>query len=291
MLLLAVMAVLIVEQLVSGSSTVIKKEGFGFFTSSDWNVESDLYGALPFAWGTCMSALIAILLGGTVGVLVSVFLVALAPRKLLRPFGILVDLLAAIPSIIYGLWGIFVLIPWLRNGLYPELQAMFGWTGLFGTDNSPVPGTGLFTAGLVLGIMIIPTVAAVTREVLLTVPSSMRDGALALGVNRTEALRSVEIPYATSGILGGLILGLGRALGETMAVTMVIGNSPALRHDLLKPAASLASAIAAQFGEASGTQRSALIGLGLVLFVITVIMNGAARLMVYRVQRKNGASA
>ncbi len=185
-----------------------------------------------FAWGTLVSSLIALIIGGTIGVAVSSFLVELAPKWFLKPVSFLVDLLAAIPSIIYGLWGIFVLIPWLRESFYPQMARTFGWTGLFGSPDTPIPGTGLLTAGLVLAVMIVPTVAAITREVLLVFPKPVRDGALALGATRTEALKTVMLPYASSGILGALILGLGRALGETMAVTMVIGNSPNIHFDL-----------------------------------------------------------
>lgn len=278
-------------QLLIGSAPVLSKEGFHFLTSRDWDVEKDAYGALPYAWGTIASSVIALLIGGSVGLAISAFLVGLAPRFLLKPVSLLVDLLAAIPSIIYGFWGTFVLVPWLNTSLYPELVKSLGWTGLFGTKDMPAPGTGLFTSAIVLAIMIIPTVAAVTRELLLVVPTSMRDGALALGANRTEALRSVELPYASAGILGALILGLGRALGETMAVTMVIGNTPAIHADLLRPAASLSSAIATQFGEASGLQRSALIGLGLMLFLITLFLNMLARFLVVRVTKKSGVKS
>jgi phosphate transport system permease protein len=207
---------------------------------------------------------------------------------LLKHISFLVDLLAAIPSIIFGLWGVFVLIPWLRGTLFPEVSGTLGWSGLFGTKDVPLTGSGLLTAGLVLAIMIIPTVAAITREVLLVVPKTMRDGALALGANRTEALKTVQLPYASSGILGGLIIGLGRALGETMAVTMLIGNSPGIHLDLFRPAASLSSVIATDFGEASGLQRSALVGLGLVLFVFTICLNFLARYLVHRVRRRSG---
>lgn len=287
-LVLLALIVLIVWQLVQGSMPVLNKEGLRFFTTSVWDVGADQYGALQFVWGTIISSLIAILIGGFIGVAVSGFLVELAPKRLLKPIGFLVDLLAAIPSIIYGLWGIFVLIPWLRETLYPQLSASLGWTGLFGTKDFPVTGAGLLTAGLVLGIMIIPTVAAITREVLLVVPKNLRDGALALGANRTEALKSVQIPYAGSGILGSIIIGLGRALGETMAVTMLIGNSPGIHIDLFRPAASLSSVIATDFGEAGGLQRSALIGLGLMLFVVTVGLNFVARYLVHRVRKRSG---
>lgn len=286
--ILLLLVILIAWQLIAGSVPVLSKEGTRFFTGRDWDVGQGLFGALPFIWGTVISSIIALLLGGTIGVAVASYLVELAPKPLLKPISFLVDLLAAIPSIIYGLWGIFVLIPWLREGLYPQLAKSLGWTGLFGSSQTSVAGTGLLTAGIVLAIMIIPTVAAVTREVLMVFPVPMRDGALALGATRTETLKSVQLPYSASGVLGALILGLGRALGETMAVTMVIGNSPSMHLDLFKPAASLSSVIANEFGEAGGVQRSALIGLGLVLFFVTLSLNFLARLLVHRARRQMG---
>jgi phosphate transport system permease protein len=279
---------LIVWQLVVGGAPALRAEGLEFFTSSVWDVPRNQFGALAFVWGTFVSSMIALLIGGTVGVAIAAFLVELAPSWMLKPVGFLVDLLAAIPSIIYGLWGVFVLIPWLRTTLYPQMADGFGWTGLFGSQGGALPGTGLFTAGLVLAVMIIPTVAAITREVLLVVPKNMRDGALALGANRTEALKTVQMPYASGGILGALILGLGRALGETMAVAMVIGNSAMIHLDLLRPGASLASNIANEFGEARELQRSALIGLGLVLFVVTFALNVLARALVARIRKRSG---
>lgn len=283
----AVLAIVIITayQLVTGSLPALEKEGLGFLTGSSWNVGEELFGSLPFVWGTTISSILALVLGGSIGVMLSAFLVELAPKWLLKPIGFLVDLLAAIPSIIYGLWGILVLIPFLRERVFPEIHAVFGWTGLFGEKST---GTGLLTAGIVLAIMIIPTVAAITREVLLVVPRNMRDGALALGANRTEALKTVMLPYASGGILGALILGLGRALGETMAVAMVIGNSATIESDLFKPAASLASNIATEFGEAGPLQKSALIGLGLILFILALALNFAARMLVARVRRKSG---
>ncbi len=284
------MVILIGYQLLNGSAPVLKKEGLGFLTGRVWDVGHGTFGALPFLWGTFISSIIALILGGSIGVTLSAYLVELAPKWLLKPVGFLVDLLAAIPSIIYGLWGILVLIPWLRTSIYPQLSDVFGWTGLFGSKDSPTVGTGLLTAGIVLAIMIIPTVAAITREVLLVVPRNMRDGSLALGANKTEAMKTVMLPYASGGILGALILGLGRALGETMAVAMVIGNMPGIQIDLFRPAASLASNIATEFGEAEPLQKSALIGLGLILFILTLCLNFAARSLVNRVRRRSGVS-
>ncbi|MBS1705620.1 MAG: phosphate ABC transporter permease subunit PstC [Armatimonadetes bacterium] len=288
---LMVVVLVIAYQLVTGSWAEVGKDGTAFFTGSDWNASAEKYGALPTIWGTLLTSLIAILFGGLTGVAISAYLVELAPKWLFKPVSFLVDLLAAIPSIIFGLWGREELVPYLRKGVYPELKSVFGWTGWFGTENSPIVGNGILTAGLVLGVMIIPTVAAVTREMLLVVPKTMRDGSLALGSNKTEALIKVQIPYAIGGILGGLILGLGRALGETMAVTMLIGNNPVLSKDLLGPGATLASLIATNFADATNNTRTALIGLGLVLFCFTLAINVLARYLVRRVRQRSGLSA
>jgi phosphate transport system permease protein len=285
--LFALVAIAIFK-LFSDSREVWSGRGIGFITGKSWESSKNEYGALPLAWGTFSTSIIALLLGGGIGVGVAAFLVELAPKWLLKPVSFLIDLLAAIPSIIYGLWAVGVLIPFLRSTVYPELHKTFGWTGLFGQEGAGISGNGILTAGIVLAVMIIPTVAAVTREMLLVVPKTMRDGALALGATRTEALKGVQIPFAIGGILGGLILGLGRALGETMAVAMIIGNNTSLSTDLFKPASTLASVIALNFGEADTTHRSALIGLGLVLFVLTLCINVIARVLVYSVKRKSG---
>ncbi len=278
--------ILTIAELIQGSRPVLASQP-DFFTSTKWIVQDNAFGALAPAWGTLVSSVLALLIGGSIGLSLSAYLVELAPKGLLKPISFLVDLLAAIPSIIYGLWGFFVLVPFLKKSVYPELHEVFGWTGVFGPKSA---GTGLLTAGIVLAVMIIPTVAAITREILTVVPKSMRDGALALGATRTEALKSVQIPYGIAGILGALILGLGRALGETMAVTMVIGNSPAVQGDLFRPAATLSSMIAVEFGEAGGLQRSALMGLGLMLFAVTLLLNVMARWLVWRVRLKSGVT-
>lgn len=285
-LLIGIVVVCIFE-LGKGGAVAFKHQGISFITGEKWDPSNKTYGSLALIWGTVVASILALLFGGTTGVLVSAYVVELAPKMLLKPITFLVDLLAAIPSIIYGLWGIQVLIPWLQKSVYPELFRSFGWTNLFGTSTMPA-GKGVLTAGLVLGIMIIPTVAAVTREMLLVVPKSMRDGALALGANKTEALKGVQVPYAIGGILGGLILGLGRALGETMAVAMLIGNSATISRNLFQPAATLSSMIANSFPEADAEYRSALIGLGLILFVLTLAINILARYLVFRVRRRSG---
>jgi phosphate transport system permease protein len=219
----------------------------------------------------------AILLAGPVGVGIAAYLVEIAPARVNQIVGFIVELLAAIPSIVYGLWGFFVLSPFLREYVVPPLQAVLGWLPLFsGTFFGPT----VFTAGIVLAIMILPTVAAVSRDVIRAVPRDQREAMLALGATRWEMFRHAVLPYAKSGVLGAMILGLGRAAGETMAVTFIIGNSPQLFSSLFEQGATLASIIAGQFPEAGGILLSVLIELGMILFVITILINVSARLMV-----------
>lgn len=287
-LVVAAIVFVALQQLASGSWSALQAQGLQLLYGRDWDVVNQHYGALALIFGTLVSSIIALLIGGTTGVMISAFLVELAPRQIFRPVSFVVDLLAAIPSIIFGLWGVQVLVPWLRTGPYIELRQVLGWTHLFGSDGTPQSGFSLLTAGIVLGVMIIPTVAAITREMLLVVPVPMRDGALALGARRTEALKGVMIPYAIGGILGGLILGLGRALGETMAVSMLVGNMPGIQSDLLHPGATLSSTIAVSFGEADANLKAVLIGLGLILFILTLSINIFARVLVARVKRRSG---
>jgi phosphate transport system permease protein len=286
---LIVLAIVILSlwQLFAGSKGAIQAQGLQFFYQNIWDSVKNDYGALPLIYGTFVSSIIALCIGGTTGVMVSAFLVELAPKWLLKPISFLVDLLAAIPSIIYGLWGLQVLVPWMKAELYPALGYSLGWTGLFDPSKNQT-GQSLMSAGVVLGIMIIPTVAAITREMLMVVPRHMRDGALALGANKSEALKGVMIPYASGGILGGVILGLGRALGETMAVSMLIGNSATINANLLQPSATLSSMIATSFGEADSNFKEVLIGLGLVLFIVTFCINMLARYLVNRMRKKSG---
>jgi phosphate transport system permease protein len=256
--------------------------GFSFLTGHSWDPIKGEFGALSFIYGTVVSSLLALFIAVPVSLGIAVFLVEQAPRSLARPMAFLVELLAAIPSVVYGLWGIFVLAPFLREHVEPPLQRSFGWLPLFrGTPT----GIGLFTGGVILAIMVTPIITAVVRDVLAAVPFSQRDAALALGATKWETTRIV-LANGAPGIAGAIILGLGRAVGETMAVTMVIGNRPVISASLFDPSYTIASVIANEFTEATGDLHlSALIELGLVLFLITFIINGAARLLVWSVTR------
>ena len=267
----------IILELWSQSLTARDEFGWSFLWSDAWDPSSSEYGALVFIYGTLWTAFIAILLAGPIGIGIAAYLVEIAPMRVNRIVGFIVELLAAIPSIVYGLWGFFALAPFLREYVVPPLQAVFGWLPLF---SGPFFGPTVFTAGIVLSIMILPTVAAVSRDVVRAVPRDQREAMLALGATRWEMFRRAVLPYAASGVLGAIILGLGRAAGETMAVTFIIGNSPQLFSSLFDQGATLASIIAGQFPEAGGILLSVLIELGLVLFIITILINVSARLMV-----------
>ena len=261
----------------------LSKAGLGFVSESEWNVGEGKFGAAPAIYGTLVSSALALLLATPLALGVSVFLSEIAPKWLRTPVGFLVDLLAAIPSVVYGLWGIFVLIPFMRDPVAPFIKDALGLgaTPLF---SGPNYGYSMLSAGVILAIMILPFISAVTREVLLAVPQSQRDAALALGATRWEMIRDAVLPYARSGIIGGIILGLGRALGETMAVTMLIGNRPEISASLFAPGYTMASLIANEFSEATSDMHlSALMAVGAVLFGITLVVNALARWLVWRV--------
>ena len=263
----------------------LSSSGLSFLTESTWDVAAGKFGAAPAIFGTVVSSALALIIATPLALGVSIFLSEIAPKWLRQPVGFLVDLLAAIPSVVYGLWGIFVLIPLLRDPVGPFLRdtLKLGATPLF---SGPNYGYSMLAAGLILAIMILPFIAAVTREVLLAVPRSQRDAALALGATRWEMIRDAVIPYARSGIIGGIILGLGRALGETMAVTMLIGNRPEISASLFAPGYTMASLIANEFTEAtSDAHLSALMAVGAVLFAVTLVVNALARWLVWRVTR------
>jgi phosphate transport system permease protein len=280
---LLVIMVGIVVQLWLESSQSRSEFGWNFIWSTAYSPTTDEYGALVFIYGTLVTAFIAILLAGPVGVGVAAYLVEIAPARVNQIVGFSVELLAAIPSIVYGLWGFFALAPFLREWVVPPLQAVLGWVPLFsGTFFGPT----VFTAGVVLSIMILPTVAAVSRDVIRAVPRDQREGMLALGATRWEMFRYAVLPYAGSGVLGAIILGLGRAAGETMAVTFIIGNSPQLFSSLFDQGATLASIIAGQFPEAGGLLLSVLIELGMILFAITILINVSARLIVALISKR-----
>jgi len=268
-----------------GSSSARHAFGLGFLTSSAWNPVKDDYGAAPAIYGTVVSSLLALLFAAPLGVMIALFLNNLCPQRLRLPIGLMVELLAAIPSVVYGMWGIFVFIPFFRDAIASPVSKTLGAAiPIFG---GPVAvGRGLFVAGIILAIMILPTVAAISRDVLAVVPSSQREAVLALGATRWEVIRHADLPYARAGIVGGMMLGLGRALGETMAATMVIGNTPQISKSLFQPATTAASLIASQLPNSNTSmQSSALILLALVLFLITLIANSIARLLVWRVAR------
>lgn len=268
----------------------IEKFGFSFITGRVWDPVKEQFGALPFIYGTLVTSLLALLIATPIGLGVAIFLNEAAASKVRIVVAFLVEMLAAIPSVVYGLWGIFVLAPWLRETVEPGLAKWFGFIPLF--QGTPL-GFGMLAGGLILAVMILPTIAAISGEVMAAVPNEQREAALALGATKWEMIRIAVLPYAKSGILGGVMLGLGRALGETMAVTMVIGNRPDILPSLFAPAYSIAAVIANEFTEAtSDLYLSALVEIGLILFGITLILNVFARFLVWSVARgpKGGIS-
>jgi phosphate transport system permease protein len=283
--LMLVIVVAMIYALASQSMPSIRQFGFGFLTSSHWDPPRSEFGAWPFIYGTVMSSLIALLISVPLSLGIAIFLVEQAPYYIARPITFLVELLAAIPSVVYGLWGIFVLAPFVRVQVGPPLQKWFGWLPLF---QGPITGIGLLTGGVILAIMVTPIISAVVRDVLAAVPSSQREAALALGATKWETTR-VVLTNGAPGIAGAVILGLGRAIGETMAVTMVIGNRAEISLSLFAPSYTIASAIANEFTEATqDLYLSALVELGLILFLVTFVVNAIARLLVWNVIRKTG---
>jgi phosphate transport system permease protein len=275
--------VLIVYELVSRSSLSWHAFGFRFFAGGEWDPVNKQFGAMPFIFGTLVSSLVALIIAVPLAVGVAVFTTEMCPRALRGPLSFFVELLAAIPSVIYGLWAIFVLVPLLSGYVQPFLATTLGWTGLFG---GPQYGIGMLAAGVILAIMIIPIISSITREVLMVVPQNQREGVLALGATRWEMIRVGVLRNARAGIVGGVILGLGRALGETMAVTMVIGNNPQIVRSLFAPGYTMASVLANEFSEATGDlYLSSLIEIGLALFFVTIIVNALAQLLVWTVTR------
>lgn len=270
------------------SRLAMAHSGLSFLTSSTWDPSRDVYGALPEILGTVYTALLALLLAAPVAVMVAIFLVELAPRWMRFSLGFLVELLAAVPSIVYGLWALLVLVPdVITPHVQPFLVDHFGRAPVLSNFLTGYPaGLGIFTASIILAVMILPTIAAIGRDVMLAVPNSQRDAMLALGATRWETTWKAVIPYARSGIIGGIILGLGRAVGETMAVQMVIGNHHQISPSLFQGATTMAASIVNQLQEATGDlYRSSLIELALILMLITVLLNAFARLLVWRVAR------
>ena len=291
----AVLALLaaIIGSLVVGSMPAINAFGFGFLTSSAWNPVTDEYGALIPIIGTLVTSGIALLIAIPVSFGIAIFLTELSPRWLRRPLGIAVELLAGIPSIIYGMWGLFIFAPLFADHVEPWLNDNIGTWPLLGPFFSGPPmGIGMLTAGIILAIMVIPFIASVMRDGFDVVPTMLKESAYGLGATTWEVMWQVVLPYTKIGVVGGIMLGLGRALGETMAVTFVIGNAHELHKSLLMPGNSISSALANEFTEAVGDlYTSALIELGLILFFITFVVLSLARLMLYRLSKREGHGA
>jgi phosphate transport system permease protein len=274
---------LIATELVMSSRLSIAKFGLKFFFRQAWDPVNGDFGAIPFIYGTLVSSLLALLIAVPLAVGLAVFLTEMCPRFLRGPLAFLTELLAAIPSVVYGLWAVFVLVPLLHDHVDPILGHLFGWTTLF---SGPNYGVNMLSAGVILAIMVLPIISSLTREVMTAVPHSQREAVLALGATRWEMIRMGVLRNARIGIVGSIILGLGRALGETMAVTMVIGNTPQIARSLFAPGHTMASVIANEFSEASDDlYLSALIEIGLALFIVTIIVNALARVLVWAVTR------
>ncbi|MEO5799739.1 MAG: phosphate ABC transporter permease subunit PstC [Gemmatimonadales bacterium] len=270
-------------ELARGSGLAVSAFGFGFLTSSTWDPVAGQFGAFPLIFGTLLTSFIALLLAVPLSLGVAIYLTEFAPQVIRKPVATVIELLAAIPSVVYGLWGVFVLIPVLKSTVFPALRGAFGFLPIF---KGAIYGPSVLSASIILTIMIMPFIMSVSRSVLLAVPNSQREAALALGATRWEAVRTAIVPYARSGIIGAIILGLGRALGETMAVTMLIGNRHDISASLFAPGYSMAAVIANEFSEAATELHiSSLTYVALLLFLVTVLVNAAARLLIWRVAR------
>lgn len=276
----------LVALLAKMSAPAFAEFGWRFFTVSTWNPVTEKFGTLAFIYGTVVSSLLALVIATPVSIAVALFLNEIAPRWLGVILGFMVEMLAAIPSVVYGIWGIFWLAPWIRTTVQPAVQAKLGWFPLF---TGPPYGVGMFTAGLILAIMITPTISSISREVFRTIPSTIREGALALGATKWEMLKVAILDSARSGIFAACVLGLGRAFGETMAVTMVIGNRPQISPSLFAPAQTMASIIANEYAEASSDRHhAALAAVGLSLFLVSLVINMFARFVLWRVEGRLG---
>ncbi|MEA3214178.1 MAG: phosphate transport system permease protein [Acidimicrobiia bacterium] len=285
-LLVFVILVLITVSTTKEAWPAFKQEGFGYLTSKDWSPNEGKFGALAFIYGTVVVSAIALVLAMPVSIGIALFLTEVAPRRVRQPVVYVLDLLAAVPSVVFGLWAIALLRQPLGNTVYrdianwvssiPILKTLFG---------PPVSGASFFTAGMVLALMITPIITSLSREVFMTVPNSLREAALAMGSTRWEMIRASVLPYGKVGLVGAVMLGLGRAMGETIAVALVIGSSPQITAHLFAPGDAMPAVIANQFGEASGTHRAALIGLGVVLFFLTILINVAARAIFGRAEK------
>ena len=296
-LIFAVLVLLIlggvIVSLVYGALPALRKFGFGFIVNGAWNPVTDNFGALAPIYGTLVTSLIAMLIGIPVAFGVALFITELCPKWLRRPLGTMIELLAAIPSIIYGIWGLFVLAPFIQQYIEPALIGSLGKIPGFGILFAGPPlGIGVLTAGFILAIMVLPFIASVMRDVFETVPPMLKESAYGIGATTTEVVTRVVLPYTRIGVVGGILLGLGRALGETMAVTFVIGNSHHVNPSILQPGTTISAALANEFTEAVGDiYQSSLIALGFILFIITFIVLAAAKLMLLRLQKSAGAAA
>ena len=276
-----VLVLALIVTLVIAAAPAIRTFGWRFIVGTDWDPVAESFGALPFIYGTLLSSLVAMALAVPLGIGAAIFLAELAPFWIRPPLGFMIELLAAVPSVVYGLWGIFVLAPLMRVWVQPALGASLGFLPLF--QGAPY-GVGMLTAGIILAIMTVPFITTVGREVLLAVPNHQREAALALGATPWETTRMAVLNYARSGLIGAVLLGLGRALGETMAVTMVIGNRPEISASLFAPGYTMASVLANEFTEAtSDVYLAALVEIGLLLLIVTVVVNALARLLVWSV--------
>jgi phosphate transport system permease protein len=281
-----VLVLLILGVLVYQSEDAFRAFGFGFLIGTHWNITNNVYGVVPFVVGTLVTSAIALVIGVPLALSSAIFLTMQAPRWMRGPVGQVIELLAAIPSVVYGFWGLYVLGPYMRTSVEPQLHHYLGWTGAFqGTQT----GNDVLTAGVILGVMIIPTISAISRETLAAVPVSQQEAALSLGATNWETTRVASIPYARAGIFGATILGLGRALGETMAVTMTIGNRDAIPTSFFSQGQTIASLIANElYNNSGGLQYSAIIEAGLILLLISLLVNVGARLLLWRVLRVGG---
>jgi phosphate transport system permease protein len=276
LVLCSLLAVLLYE-----SSDAVRQFSWRFFTTSIWDPVAENFGVLPFIYGTLVTAFLALLQAVPLGIGTALFLSEMAPAWIRTPVSFLVELLATIPSVIYGLWGVFVLVPWARNYIEPALANTLGFLPFF---QGPAYGVGMLTASMILAVMIVPYITSVAQEVFRAVPTTQREAARALGATRWEMMRMAVLPYGRTGLIGAVMLGLGRAIGETMAVTMVIGNRADISLSLFAPANTMASVIANEFSEASTAMyKQALIEVGLVLLLVTLMVNACARLLVWSV--------
>jgi phosphate transport system permease protein len=276
--------------LLIGSVPALSTFGFGFLIDQRWNPVTEKFGALPAVYGTVLTSFIAMLIAVPVGLMIAFFLTELCPKWLRRPIGIAIELLAGIPSIIYGIWGLFIFAPFLQQTLQPFLIAVFGDIPVLSSIfEGPPYGIGMLTAGLILAIMVLPFITSVSRDVFDAVPPVLKEAAFGIGCTTWEVFRNVVLPYARVGVIGGGMLALGRALGETMAVTFVIGNAHRISTSILAPGTTISATIANEFTEATGDlYTSSLIALGLILFVITFIVLAIARYMLMRIERRIG---